>query len=185
MVKFMTWLGILGILFYVVCGGHELIAGRPGTLLWTCHLGALWVGVGLILPSPTCNAIGFLWLVVGVPLWAMDEMVHGGGQVTSILTHVGGLVLGTTGARKLGLPKQAWLRAGTTLVPLYWLCRWVTPERENVNLAFAIWPGWEPYFPSHLVYVLVVFVLCLAAFAGTEFALRKTGFAPTSSRAYG
>ncbi len=88
-----------------------------------------------------------------------------------------GLVLGAIGVRILGFPKQTWWKAVLGLAGLHILCRWVTPEQENINLAFAIWPGCESLFPSHLAYVSTLTALCLVVFAGVEFAMRKTGFA--------
>ncbi len=108
-----------------------------------------------------------------------------GGELllTSPLTHVGGLVLGAIGVRILGFPKQMWWKAVLGPAGLHILCRWVTPEQKNVNLAFAIWAGCESLFPSHLAYLSTVTALCLVVFAGVEFAMRKTGFARPSSRA--
>jgi hypothetical protein len=176
----MTWFGILGIFFYALFAADHLYAGHAANLLWACQVGALLVGLGLVFRSPTWNAIGLLWLVAGVPLWAMDLLANGGGRPTTLLTHVGGLVLGVIGVRRLGLPKRTWLRAAIALAGLHLLCRWVTPPEENINLAFTIWPGWEAYFPSHLVYVLTVFALCVAAFMSVEFAVRRAGLLPGS-----
>lgn len=58
--------------FYATHGSFHVLRGHPEDLLWACHLGALGVGVGLLLRKPALNAIGFLWLCVGTVLWGVD-----------------------------------------------------------------------------------------------------------------
>jgi hypothetical protein len=169
---------LLGVGFYAAHAAHELAAGWPESLLWACHLASLAVGVGLLLRRPAWIAIGLMWLVLGLPLWAIELAAHGGFEPTAALTHVGGLVLGLLGLRLLGLPGQCWWKAAATLAVLYFVSRWTTPEDANINLAFAVWPGWEPYFPSYGAYLVAMALLCVLSFAGTEYVLRRAGFAP-------
>jgi hypothetical protein len=172
--RLLTCLGLLAVVFYAVHASHELWMGRPEGLLWSCHLGSLAVGVGLLLRWPTWIGVGLLWLVVGLPLWAIESARRVGFEPTSPLTHVGGLVLGLLGVRKLGLPRPIWWKASALLVALQLVSRWITPERANINLAFAIWPGWERYFPSYVVYITSIDLLGLVLFAGLEYAARRT-----------
>ena len=170
--------GLLGIAFYGVHAVHELWAGRPESLLWSCHLGSLAVGFGLLLHQRTWIGVGLMWLVLGLPLWLMEVGAHGGFAPTAAFTHIGGLVLGLWGVRRFGLAGPVWWKAAAALVVLHFVSRWTTPKEANINLAFAIWPGWAPYFPSHAVYLLAMLILSLAVFGATEYALRRTGFAP-------
>ena len=137
----------------------HLIHGRPEELLWSCHLGAALVGVGLLCSSATTNGIGLLFLCMGTPLWLMD--LAGGGEFypTSCFTHLGGLAIGLYGARRLGMPSSAWWKAVVALVTLILVCRLVTPQRANVNVAFAIYPGLEKVFPNHPVYLVTMLSL--------------------------
>lgn len=169
-------LGAAGVVFYCAHASQHLQAGHPEHLLWVCHLGALAVGVGLIAGWPGGVSTGLLWLTVGVPMWVYDLITGGEFLPTSTLTHVGGFLLGLFGLKAVGLPKGAWWKAGAAIVPLFLVCRWITPAPSNVNLAFSIWPGWERYFPSHPVYAVAVFVFCLGVFAVAEVVLRKVGF---------
>jgi hypothetical protein len=180
----LTSLGLLAVGLYGIHGAHELSAGRPESLLWSCHLASLAVGLGLLLRRPTWIAIGLMWLVLGLPLWAMEVVFRSGFEPTAALTHVGGLVLGMFGIRRLGLAGPVWWKAAAALAVLHLVSRWTTPEKANVNLAFAIWPGWEPYFPSRGVYLVTLLLLGLAVFGGTEYALRRTGFAAPDTRAH-
>jgi len=169
------WLGLLGISFYGLHAAQLIGRGEAADLLWACLLGSLGVGLGLLLRSPWLNGIGFLWLGVGVVFWLL--YLAGGGEMllTSPLPHVGGLVLGWIGVRRLGLPRGLWRKAGVSLAVVYALSRLLTPARANVNLAFSIHPGWEPYFPSHAVYALCVFGVYVASFFAIEAGLHRSG----------
>jgi hypothetical protein len=172
--KLLTGLGLLAVGFYAVHAAHELWMGRPESLLWSCHLGSLAVGVGLLRRWPTWIGVGLLWLVVGVPLWVMETAMQGGFEPTATLPHLGGLAIGLVGVRKLGLPQPVWRKAMAAILALQLLTRWITPEAANINLAFAVWPGWEQYFPSYGVYITSIDLLGLVLFAGLEYAIRRT-----------
>ncbi|MHC4199146.1 MAG: hypothetical protein ACYSU0_04080 [Planctomycetota bacterium] len=170
------WLGILAVVCYGIHASRRLAQEHPEELLWACHMGALAVGVGLLCRWRSCLAVGFLWLTLGIPLWGLNVLAGGNFLPTSPFSHLGGWIVGALGLRETGLPGRTWWKASAALVPLFFLCRWATPEEANVNLAFAIWPGWEKCFPSHSVYVLAVLALSTGVFLATEVALRKLGF---------
>ena len=174
--RWWPWLGILAVVCYGIHASRRLAHQHPEELLWACHMGTLAVGVGLLCRWRSCVAVGFLWLTLGVPLWALNVLTGGNFLPTSPFSHLGGWMLGALGLRGTGLPRHTWWKAGAALVPLFFLCRWATPEEANVNLAFAIWPGWEKHFPSHAVYVLAVLALSIGVFLAAEIALRKLGF---------
>lgn len=170
-------LGAAALVLWAMHGGYTMWIGQPENMLWACHLGTLAVGVGLLIGWPTGNGIGVLWLVLGVPLWVIELITHGGCDLTSTLSHLGGFLLGLMGVRIMGLPKGTWWKAVGSLYLLHLASRWATPEQANINLAFRIWTGWEPFFPSHGVYILAILALACLLFAATDFVLRRTGFA--------
>jgi hypothetical protein len=165
--------GALGVSGYAVHAGYHLWQGRPEDLLWACHLGALGVGVGLLLRSPAVNAVGFLWLCVGNVLWCID--LAGGGEffATSLLTHVLGWLLGGFGIARLGLPRRSWARALLAFLALQQLCRFTTPPVANINLAHAVWPGWEAAFASYWGYQALLLAIGAAAFLLVESGARR------------
>jgi hypothetical protein len=168
-----TRFGIAALICYAIHGGFHLLHHRPGDLLWACHIGAAIVGVGLLTLSPVVNGIGVLLLCMGTPLWLMD--LAGGGEFfpTSVFTHLGGLAIGLYGVRRLGMPRGVWWKTTVALIALIFVCRLATPERANVNVAFAIQPGWETYFPSHRVYLVVIISEAAAYFFIVELVLRR------------
>ena len=164
---------------YTVHAARNLAHGEPENLFWACHLAVLLVALGFALRSPALNAIGFLWSMMGNPLWLLD--LAGGGEFlpTSLLTHVGGLVLGVAGIRRFGMPSGAWWKAGALFALLQILCRAVTPEAANVNVAFRVWAGWESTFPSYGLYLAVLYPAFLAFFFAVERAAQR--FSPAAA----
>ncbi len=169
----MRGLGLLTLAFYAVHCAHHVWRGHAEDVLWSCHVAAALVGVGLLGGWPTCVAVGVIWLATGVPLWLFDVATGGEFSPTSVLTHVGGLAVGLVGLWRLGMPAQAWWKALLALAALQQLCRWTTPREANVNVAFSVYPWMEPYFSSYWRYCAAIALLFGALFFVTELALRK------------
>ncbi len=161
---------------YLVHASTHIRRGTPEELLWTCHLGALGAGAGLVGSWPVLTAVGVEWLVLGNLLWLIEMGLGGQFLPTTLLTHWGGLAAGLYGLWVMGVPAGAW-RVSTVAVIVLWALTWVvTPRHTRVNLAHGIRPGLERFLPSYPVYIVAIFVLCLALFAGTESALLRAGF---------
>lgn len=158
---------------YSIHAGFHILNGRPEEVLWMCHLGAALVGAGLLSSYATTNGIGTLFLCAGTPLWVM--YLAGGGEFypTSCFPHLGGLAIGLYGVFRLGLPSGTWWKAVAALVTLILVCRLVTPAHANVNVAFAIYPGWEKVFPSHPIYLAVMMAQSAGYFFICEYSLRR------------
>jgi hypothetical protein len=167
--------GLAALIFYVLHAVHETFAGQPESALWACHVATALVGLGLLLRKPTINAIGFLWLVLGVPLWLAEGPALLRFEPTSAAAHLAGLAIGLWGVRRLGLPRPVWWRAALALSTLHVLCRYVTPVEANVNVAFRVWTGWETSFRSHTTYVVSLAAASLVYFGLVEALLRWSG----------
>ncbi|MEZ4448804.1 MAG: hypothetical protein R3B09_04925 [Nannocystaceae bacterium] len=167
----------LGLVAFACVAAHGVaqgLDGRPHELLWTCHVAALIVAFGLTLGSARVNGVGVLLLLgLGVPLWLLDLATGGTLTPTSFASHVGGLTLGLVGVRALDLPRGTWRWSIATLAGIVALSRLVTPPAANVNLAFAIHPGWEPLFPSHGAYLRVLGLTAAASVWALELVLRR------------
>jgi hypothetical protein len=166
-------LAALALAGYAIHAGYHLAHGHPEDLLWACHIGAVLVGLGFLAASPTSNAIGFFWLLIGDALWGLD--LAGGAPLlpTSLLTHGLGFGLSLIGLRSYGLPRHAWWQAVLAFLVLQQLCRWLTPPAANINLAFAVWSGWEQRFPSYPAYLAMLLTLALLAFFSVDRLLRR------------
>ena len=164
-----SWpLGLVGVIFFTMHAGYHIVRGRPENALWMCHLAALGVGLALIGGWAPLNAIGVLWLAVGVPLWVIDLARGGEFFPTSILTHLGGLVLGLIGLSRLGVPPGVWAAALSALFVLVLVCRVATPAQADVNLAFTIWPAHATVSPARVATLLGGLALLALLFLGLE-----------------
>ena len=168
-------LGLLGMAFYAAHAIQYLLRRQPEHALWACHLGALTVGVGLLLRSPVLNAVGVFWLVPGLLLWFWELSIGGEFIPTSVGTHIGGLCLGIFGLRRLGLPDGTWWKGIVALMAVVLVTRLITPPASNVNMSHGVYNGWEETFPSHAVYMILGFGVYALVFLGLQFGLRKAG----------
>ena len=174
-------LGAAAVCFYAAHAGQYVVRRQPEHALWICHLGALLVGIGFLTRQSALNAVGTLWLIVGLPLWLYDLTAGGEFVPTSVLTHVGGLVIGLIGARRLGVPRGLWWKVVLGMVPVCAASRWLTPPSSNVNLAHHVYPGFESAFSSHALYAAVLIALFVGAALIFQVVARRLGCKPPES----
>lgn len=166
-------LGIVAILFYVIHGSYWIVKGVPANLLWACHLGSVIVGLGMIFKKPVINSVGVLILLMGNIFWFLYLCGDGEFELTSPLTHIGGLLIGLVGVWRMKFVSFSWLRGVIFLALLQIITRWITPESENINLAFRIHDGWESIFPSYGWYEAFLLVQTSVLFFIFEFILKR------------
>jgi len=140
-------LGLLALALWGIHACAHLVRGTPEQLLWVCHVAALGVGLGLLSGRRWLNAMGVLVLLVGTPAWAANLFIAGTFLPTSLLPHVGGLVLGLVGLKLLGPPESDWWKALALVALLLLVSRAVVPEADNVNLVYGIWPKMADWWP--------------------------------------
>ncbi len=163
--------GGMALLFYAAHAAFWTLYGAPANIFWVCHLGALLVAFGWLLPQPALNAIGTLWLGLGNLLWISDLA---GGAIfypTSALTHLGGLAIGLRGVARMGIPRLSWVRASLGLAPAWLLSRCVGDPSQNVNMAFRVYAGWEERFRSYPLFLLLLLVFAALVFLAFEAAI--------------
>lgn len=165
--------GLLALGCWLAHAVDSILRREPNNLLWTCNLAALFVGLGQLRGSAGLNALGCFWLFWGVPVWLVGLLGAEPWVCSSAFTHLGGLALGVYGLKRLGLPRGIWWKALAAVVALQQLCRWITPPAENVNLAFAIWGGWDRWFPSYLLYWCFLVAASGTIFLAMEAALAR------------
>jgi hypothetical protein len=98
--------GALAIAFFLIHAAALVYAGEQYHIIWSCHLGCLIVGIGLLVRLPWLYAIGFFWLTMGVPLWLLNVFTSHEFMLTSTLSHIGGIIIAVYGLRFLIIP--AW-----------------------------------------------------------------------------
>ena len=163
----------LAVFFYLIHAGVLVYDQQPYHIIWSCHLGCLFVGVGLLASQPWLFSVGFLWLAMGVPLWILNVFTGDEFMLTSTFSHIGGLVIAIYGFRCLKMPRLSWVAATAGLILLGLFSRLVTPEHANVNLSFAVWQGWEESFPSYFWYVVMLLAAAVTSFLVLEYTVRR------------
>lgn len=165
--------GVLAVLFYMIHGGALTYTGGPFHMIWSCHLGCLLVGVGLLFSYSWTYSIGFFWLCFGVPLWVLNVLTSVEFMLTSTLTHIFGFMIAIYGLKYIRIPRFSWAMATLSLIILGIISRLITPSYANVNMAFAVWSGWEKTFTSHFWYIIMLLSTSAIIFAFLEFILRR------------
>lgn len=179
----MKWLGAAALAGFLAHSAAHIARGTPEEILWLCNLAALLVALGLLLNRPRPLAVGVSWLLIGDVLWAIDVLAGGELLLTSPLTHLLGLAAGIFGIRKLGFPPATWPIAALGAAALQEACRWITPARSNVNVAFSMYAGAELVFSSFWIYRATLLALGAACFAVTEVGARKLFSSAPATRA--
>ncbi len=168
-------MGMLALVFFATHAGMHAYLGQFQHVLWACNVATLGVGIGLLLPSATINAAGAFWLTVGLPLWLLDLVLGRDLHFSTLLPHIGGLILGYAGIRRLGLPDSTWWVALLAMAGLVVVCRLTTSPSENVNLAFGPYEGTRHIVASHLGQLAITLAGFTLAFAILQ-RLLKPGF---------
>jgi len=150
---------VLGAVALGCWGVHAVdlvLRGETHDLMWICNLAGPVLALGCFARRRLPVGIAVLWLVYGTPLWLLD-MASGGVIIpTSFVSHFGCLAVGIVTVRAMGWERGAWWKTSVALVAVMALTRVITPPRFNVNLAFAVWDGWEDWFPSYGPYAVLL-----------------------------
>lgn len=169
--------GALALAGLAVHGANHVLSGTPLDLLWACNVATLLLAGACFFESPRLVAIATMWLCFGTPMWILDLATGGVVMWTSSLTHFGALGLGLYATWRLGVPHKTWAWATAGLVGVMLVTRYATPPALNINLAHAVWAGWESTFPRYDVY----FAAVVSGFAATFFIVEQV-FAALAAR---
>jgi hypothetical protein len=166
-------LGILALAFYLIHGYVIILDLHPANLLWICHFGNVILAVGLWGKYPYLVSCGFFWLLWGNAMWLFYLFGNGELFPTSLLTHVGGMIIAIAAVRDMGLPKFSWLAAVGSMFFFQRISFYFSPESENINLSQKIPAGWGNIFPSYGWYLVLTIVGGSITFYIIEILLRK------------
>jgi hypothetical protein len=162
-------LAVLPLAFFAVSAVANLQAGTPVTLLWLCNVSNLLLAAGLAVPWPRATWIATLWLIVSMPIWAVDAALYNGFEAHSFLTHIAAPVVGLVALRRVAKPAGIWWQALVFLAALQVVSRLVAAPATNVNAAFATYTPFARLLPSYPLFWLVN----TAAFALVLFPLER------------
>ena len=144
--------GLLPLVFFAVRMVDYLNWHTPAHIWWSCHIANLTLGIGLLLNRPLLIRIAVLWLILGLPPWALDMLVTRIVWPVSLLTHLGGALFGLLVLWKVRMTRGVWPAALLWFVVLQGLTRLFTSPEPNVNMAFAIYEVAKSWFSRFWLY---------------------------------
>ncbi len=142
--------------------------GTEDEVLWICNVCNLLLAFGAATRSPIALWTATLWLVIGTPLWIVDEFTVRTFHFHAVFTHIGAAGLGLWLLRGVPRPRHIWAYGIALLFVLQLASRFLTRPALNVNLAFGAYGDLLKIFPDYRVYWalnLVLFSLVLAGVA--------------------
>ena len=144
--------GLVPLAFFTVRMVDYLNWHTPAHIWWSCHIANLTLGLGMLFNRPLLMRIAVLWLILGVPPWALDMLVTRIVWPVSLLTHLGGALFGLLVLGKVRMKRGVWPAALLWFVMLQGLTRLFTPPEPNVNMAFAVYEVAKPWFSRFWLY---------------------------------
>ena len=155
-------LGILPLIFFIAQFVHYLPRNELGHMFWMCNIGNLILAMGLFLEKPVLIRLAAIWTIPGVVVWFVWAVLTWGVFLSSVLAHVGGLIVAMIALRYYGMDRIAWRWAFGWYLMIQLASRFFTPAALNVNLAHAAQPGFERTFPSYWTFWLVLTAATIA-----------------------
>lgn len=152
-------LGLLPLAFFLTRLGYFIEHGGASQILWMCHISNLMIAIGLLFNRPLWVGISAYWLVLGIPFWVVDVIGFGMEGLTSFATHAGGMAVALLALFRIHPPRRIWHYALAWHLFLQALCRLFTPPELNINVAHAVYRGWEKFFTDYFSYWLLITAL--------------------------
>ena len=149
-------IGVIPLCFFIAHFIHHANEGYPAYILWLCNLNNLLLAVGVLSGWKLLIQIGILWLIPALPLWAIESWMYGDWPLTSILSHLGALIVGFIFLPRVGMNKMVWIPALIYGIIIQQICRWITPAELNINVAFAPYMQWEQLFSHYWQFWLFI-----------------------------
>ncbi|HEX3249450.1 MAG TPA: hypothetical protein VHS05_08485 [Pyrinomonadaceae bacterium] len=149
-------LGFLPLIFFLAQGVHYWQRNELGHMLWMCNIGNLLLAMGLFLEKPVVVRLAAIWTIPGLVIWILYVVLVWTVFPSSVLAHVGGLVVALMALSRYGMDRISWRWALGWYLMVQLASRFITPPALNVNLAHAIQPGWEQTFHSYWSFWLVL-----------------------------
>lgn len=149
-------LGFLPLIFFLARLSYFIQYGGASQILWMCHLSNLTLAIGLLLDLPLWVGISAYWLTLAIPFWIVDVIGFGMEGVTSFATHAGGTIIALCALSRIYPPRRIWTYALAWHLFLQLICRLFTPPELNINVAYAVYRGWEGFFSDYASYWLLI-----------------------------
>jgi hypothetical protein len=142
-------LGVFPLVFFLAQAAHYWQIRQIGHMLWMCNIGDLLLAIGLFFRKPILIRIAVIWMIPGFVIWFRFVVLEWGLFFSSLLAHVGGILVGMVALKKVGVDRRSWLHAFVWWLLIQVFSRFLTNADLNVNLAHKIQPGFERVFSAY------------------------------------
>ncbi len=150
------YFGIIPLFTFIYASVVCLIEGEAGRILWICNISTLIQGVGMLWHRTRWVWIGTMWLIIGLPLWAVDGLLHDlVFTPQAIMMHVGCSLLGLAFLWREESVRNSWWQAYVILLILYAPSRLFVDPALNVNLSSSIHPMSAGLFSNYNQYFII------------------------------
>ncbi len=146
--------GLIPLTFFIIRVVEYVKWEKPANIWWNCHVANLTLGVGMLLGNLLLIRLAVIWLLLGVPPWAIDMWMTRIIWKTAVLTHLGGAICGLVVLRKVRMARRVWWVALIWFLVLQQLSRFFTPLEFNVNVAHHAYGPMQNWFESYWQYWL-------------------------------
>lgn len=121
-----------------------------------CNIGNLVLALGLFFDKPLLIRVAAIWTIPGLIVWFVYVVLAWGVFLTSTLAHVGGIIVAAFALKMYRMDRNSWLYAFGWYLVMQLISRLFTAPELNVNLVYAVQPGWERAFTSYWSFWLVL-----------------------------
>lgn len=152
-------LGILPLAFFLAQAIHYWKINELGHMLWMCNIGNLLLAIGLFLNHARLIRVAVIWMIPGLVVWFIYVVLDWGLVTSSILAHVGGIIVGLLAIRTVRMDRSSWLYGLAWYLVIQLLSHFITPAEMNVNVSHSVYPGWQATFNSYWKFWFVLTLL--------------------------
>ena len=170
------WIGLLPLIFFGLrLVEYVWIARTPEQILWCCHISNLLLGIGILARHPRSIRISALWILVGLPPWALDMLLTGLITPVSLRSHLGGAIIAIVALNRVRVTGHDWFPALLYFIVLQQLSRILTVPGPltNVNVAHFAYGPWKDLITNYWLYIIVNSILAAMLLALLERSLRR------------
>ena len=150
----MRWIGIFPLIFFSVKSFECYDRNALFDLLWFCNITNLLLGVSILFQIKLLIWLFTICIYSGIAPWIFGLFIGVDFEYSSLFTHFISPILGTYVLIRSKAKFKIWYYGILYLIILQILSRFFTPYKENVNIAFFVYPELLPVFLNYPLYWL-------------------------------
>ncbi len=142
-------LRIIGILLMATVVTVNVVYHGIANIFWLCNISTLLAGASLILGLQQSALIGATHMIIGLSCWYFNVIFNSTfGDAILYITHFSSACVAVYLFFRIPVERYLWVGCFCWYILSQVLSRLFTPTKENINLAFSIWPGWDTPFSN-------------------------------------